>query len=194
MDMNAGYIRAARIHLPNAVEKIAFDRFHVAKQPGEVVDKTRQNEHPHLPVESRRQAKGTRFLWQHSDKWMTESRQEKLIWLRAQMKLTSLCWALKELAKDIWSRPWSEERRNDWQRWLSLAANSDVPMMKNVAKTIGKRLYGILNAMRHGVSNGNAEALNSKIRLLRIKAKGYRNRERFKLGVMFHYGKLNMAF
>ncbi|STD87455.1 putative transposase (fragment) [Escherichia coli] len=71
---------------------------------------------------------------------------------------------------------------------------ADVPMMKNVAKTIGKRLYGILNAMRHGVSNGNAEALNSKIRLLRIKAKGYRNRERFKLGVMFHYGKLNMAF
>ncbi|HFN0495325.1 TPA: ISL3 family transposase [Klebsiella pneumoniae] len=182
MDMNAGYIRAARIHLPSAVEKIAFDRFHVAKQLGEVVDKTR------------RQAKGTRFLWQYSDKWITESRQEKLMWLRAQMKLTSQCWALKELAKDIWNRPWSEERRSDWQRWLALAANSDVPMMKNAAKTIGKRLYGILNAMRHSVSNGNAEALNSKIRLLRIKARGYRNRERFKLGVMFHYGKLNMAF
>ena len=75
--MNAGYIRAARIHLPSAVEKIAFDRFHVAKQLGEVVDKTRQNEHPHLPVESRHRAKGTRFLWQYSDKWMTESRQEK---------------------------------------------------------------------------------------------------------------------
>ena len=114
MDMNAGYIRAARIHLPCAVEKIAFDRFHVAKQLGEVVDKTRQNEHPHLPVESWRQAKGARFLWQYSDKWMTNS---------------------------------SEERRNDWERWLALAANSDVPMMKNAAKTIGKRLYGILNAM-----------------------------------------------
>lgn len=194
MDMNTGYIRAARIHLPAAVEKIAFDRFHVAKQLGEVVDKTRQNEHPHLPVESRRQAKGTRFLWQYSGKWMTEPRQEKLIWLRTQMKLTSQCWALKELAKDIRNRPWSEERRNDWQRWLALAANSDVLMMRNVAKTIKKRLYGILNAMRHNVSNGNAEALNSKIRLLRIKARGYRNRERFKLGVMFHYGKLNMAF
>ncbi|EFA4493747.1 ISL3 family transposase [Escherichia coli] len=194
MDMIAGYIRAARIHLPCAVEKIAFDRFHVAKQLGEVVDKTRQNEHPHLPVESRRQAKGPRFLWQYSDKWMTESRQEKLIWLRAQMKLTSQCWALKELAKDIWNRPWSEERRNDRERWLALAANSDVPMMKNAAKTIGKRLYGILNAMRHRVSNGNAEALNSKIKLLRIKVMRYRNRERFKPGLMFHYGKLNMAF
>lgn len=41
MDMNAGYIRAARIHLPCAVEKIAFDRFHVAKQLGEVVSTPR---------------------------------------------------------------------------------------------------------------------------------------------------------
>lgn len=89
MDMNVGYIRATRIHLPNAVEQIDFDRFHVAKQLVEVVDKTRQNEHPHLPVESRRQAKGTRCWWQYSDKWMTESRQEKLIWQSAQMKLTS---------------------------------------------------------------------------------------------------------
>ncbi|END47619.1 transposase family protein, partial [Escherichia coli 2854350] len=99
-----------------------------------------------------------------------------------------------ELAKNIWDRPWSTERRNDWLQWISLASECDVPMMKNAAKTIKKRLYGILNAMRHRVSNGNAEALNSKIRLLRIKARGYRNRERFKLGVMFHYGKLNMAY
>ncbi|STV27999.1 transposase [Klebsiella pneumoniae subsp. ozaenae] len=31
MDMNPAYISAARVHLPNAVEKIAFDHFHVAK-------------------------------------------------------------------------------------------------------------------------------------------------------------------
>ncbi|MGU3414214.1 ISL3 family transposase [Enterobacter bugandensis] len=194
MDMNAGYIRAARIHLPGAVGKIAFDRFHVAKQLGEIVDKTRQNEHPRLPVDSRRQAKGTRFLWQYSEKWMTEPRQEKLAWLREQMQLTSQCWVLKELAKDIWNRPWSDKRREDWQQWIALARSCDVPVMRNMAGTITKRLYGILNAMRYRVSNGNAEALNSKIRLLRIKARGYRNRERFKLGVMFHYGKLDMTF
>lgn len=194
MDMNAGYIRAARIHLPDAVSKIAFDRFHVAKQLAEVVDKTRQNEHPRLPADSRRQAKGTRFLWQYGEKWMTESRHEKLTWLREQMQQTSQCWTLKELARDIWNRPWNDERRTEWLRWIALAENCDVAVMRNVAKTIRKRLYGILNAMRYRVSNGNAEALNSKIRLLRIKARGYRNRERFKLGVMFHYGKLNMAF
>lgn len=193
MDMNAGYIRAARLNLPEAVSKIAFDRFHVAKQLDEVVDKTRQTELPRMAAEVRRQAKGSRFLWQYGEKWMTEQRQEKLSWLRGQM-LTSQCWALKELAKAIWSRPYSEQSRRDWLQWIALASNSDVHVMRNVAKTICKRLYGILNAMRHGVSNGNAEALNSKIRLLRIKSRGYRNRERFKLGVMFHYGKLNMAF
>lgn len=103
MYMNAGYIRAARINLPCAV--IAFDRFHVAKQLGEVVDKTRQNGHPRLPVESRRQAKGTRFLWHYSDRWMAESGQEKLMWLRGQMQQTSQCWTLKELAKNIRDRP-----------------------------------------------------------------------------------------
>ncbi|EFX9848204.1 hypothetical protein D4716_24445 [Shigella boydii] len=47
---------------------------------------------------------------------------------------------------------------------------------------------------KFSLQDSRGGSLNSKIRLLRIKAKGYRNRERFKLGVMFHYGKLNMAF
>ncbi|MCU3195319.1 transposase, partial [Enterobacter hormaechei subsp. hoffmannii] len=89
---------------------------------------------------------------------------------------------------------WVHVQLHQQKGMISLSPPTICNSAKNAAKTIGKRLYGILNAMRHSVSNGNAEALNSKIRLLRIKARGYRNRERFKLGVMFHYGKLNMAF
>ncbi|WP_420877094.1 transposase [Rouxiella badensis] len=37
MDMNMAYISAARIHLPNAIDKIAFDHFHVAKMLCSVV-------------------------------------------------------------------------------------------------------------------------------------------------------------
>ncbi|STW13701.1 transposase [Klebsiella pneumoniae subsp. rhinoscleromatis] len=88
------------------------------------------------------------------------------------MKLTGQCWALKELAKDIWNRPWSEERRSDWKRWLALAANSDVSMMKKAAKTIGKRLYGILNAMRHGVSNGKCRGTEQQDQAAENKSQG----------------------
>lgn len=36
-----------------------------------------------------------------------------------------------------------------------------------------------LNAMRLGVSNARAEALDSQIRALRVNARGYRNKNRF---------------
>lgn len=49
MDMNMAYISAARIHLPNAIDKIAFDHFHVAKMLCAVVDKTRHAEMKQIP-------------------------------------------------------------------------------------------------------------------------------------------------
>lgn len=49
MDMNTAHISAACIHLPNAVDKIAFDHFHVAKMLCAVVDKTRHAEMKQIP-------------------------------------------------------------------------------------------------------------------------------------------------
>lgn len=44
MDIKLAYISVARVHFSNAVEKIAFDHFHVAKMLCDVVDRTRQSE------------------------------------------------------------------------------------------------------------------------------------------------------
>lgn len=70
--------------------------------------------------------------------------------------------------------------------FLSVVSNpgNNITIMKNVAKTIAKRLCGVLNT----------ETLNSKIRLLRIKTGEYRKRERFKPGVAFHFGKPDISF
>ena len=61
--MNQAYISAARIHLPTAVEKIAFDPFHVAKMLCAVVDKTRQSEMRIIPLQARKSAHRSRYLW-----------------------------------------------------------------------------------------------------------------------------------
>ncbi|EOS96287.1 putative transposase [Erwinia tracheiphila PSU-1] len=76
---------------------------------------------------------------------------------------------------------------------MALAKDVGIPLLTSAARTLRKQLYGILNAMKHRVSNGSAESLNGKIRLLRIKSGGYRNKERFKIAVMFHYDRLNMG-
>ncbi|MCM2678896.1 transposase, partial [Echinimonas agarilytica] len=67
------------------------------------------------------------------------------------------------------------------------------PALTNVANLIKGRLWGILNAMRHQVSNGLAEALNSRIRTIRVRAHGFRSKERYKNAIMFHFGGLDLA-
>lgn len=194
MDMSPAYVSAARFWLPNASEKIAFDHFHVAKMLCAVVDKTRLHELKRLSKEDKKRAHRSRYLWLYNAENRTGGKEERLKSARQVMPLTSQCWALKELARSLWQRRYDEHSRALWLEWVGIATATDIPLLASAARTVRKRLYGILNAMRSRVSNGNAESLNSKIRLLRIKARGYRSRERFKLGVLFHYGKLDMAF
>ena len=194
MDMNMAYISAARIHLPNAVDKIAFNHFHVAKMLCAVVDKTRQAEMKQIPSSDRKDAHRSRYLWFYSKQNCLGCRAERLEVARLVLPQTSQCWVMKELARDLWHRRYDNHSRKLWQEWMAMAKDTGIPLMASIARMVAKRLYGILNAMKNRVSNGNAESLNSKIRLLRIKSRGFRNKERFKLGVMFHYGKLNMNF
>ena len=52
MDMWGPYISATLAMIPDAVMKIAFDRFHVAKHLGDAVDKVRRAEHRALVKEA----------------------------------------------------------------------------------------------------------------------------------------------
>lgn len=194
MDMSPAYIRAARIHLPDAVEKIAFDHFHIAKMLCAVVDKTRKAEMRTIPLPARESAHRSRYLWLYGSDRRHERIAERLETAKMVLPNTSQCWAMKEMARELWNRRYDKHSRRLWQEWIAMATEVGVPLLSSAAQTILKRLCGILNAMKHQVSNGNAESLNSKIRLLRIKSRGYRNKERFKVAVMFHYGRLNMGF
>nr|VFK30251.1 MAG: Transposase [Candidatus Kentron sp. LPFa]VFK37069.1 MAG: Transposase [Candidatus Kentron sp. LPFa] len=51
MDMWPAFINATLESIPGAEEKIAFDKFHVAKYLGEAVDKVRREEHKALMAE-----------------------------------------------------------------------------------------------------------------------------------------------
>lgn len=65
------------------------------------------------------------------------------------------------------------------------------PMIK-VGRTIRKYLWGILNAIKLKANNSMLEAKNSKIQRIKKIACGFRNRERFKMAILFHLGGLDM--
>jgi transposase len=192
MDMWPAFINATLEGLPGAEEKIAFDKFHVAKYLGEAVDKVRRQEHKALMAEGYEDLKGSKYDWLYNPKNMTHQQKLRFKALRDSTLKTARAWAIKELAMSLWhyvSKTWA---RKGWEQWLSWAVRSRLDPIKKVAKTIKEHLWGILNAIVLKVSNGPAEGLNSRIKMIKVRSRGFRNKARFANAIYFHLGGLDL--
>jgi hypothetical protein len=94
MDMWPAYISATLEHIPGAGEKIAFDKFHVAKYLGEALDKVTRQEHQALLAHGREDLKGAKHIWLRNP-WNMSARQ----WLdfkalRQSTLKTAHAWAI----------------------------------------------------------------------------------------------------
>jgi transposase len=192
MDMWPAFINATLESLPGAENKIAFDKFHVAKYLGEAVDKVRRQEHKALMNEGYEDLKGSKYDWLYNPENMTRQQKRRFSVLRDSALKTARAWAIKELAMSLWSyvsKTWAEK---GWKRWLSWAQRSRLDPIREVAKTIKEHLWGILNAIVLKVSNGPAEGINSKIKTIKVRSRGFRNKRRFANAIYFHLGGLNL--
>ena len=113
-----------------------------------------------------------------------------------QLQISSLktarAWAIKELSQKLWqykSRTWARKR---WKQWLSWAMRCRLEPMKKVAKTVKEHLWGIINAILLKVSNGPAESINSRIKTVKIRSRGFRNVDRLINAVYFYLGGLDL--
>lgn len=192
MDMWPAYINATRAQVPGAEQKIAFDRFHVAKLLGEAVDQVRRQEHKHLRAQGCDDLKGSRYVWLTAPANMTTAQKMRFQALRQSTLKTARAWAIKDLASQLWdyrSRSWAKKA---WDRWLGWALRCRLPPMRKVALTLKAHLWGILNAIVLKQSNGHAEGMNSKIQRIKQRACGFRNKERFRNAIYFHLGGLDL--
>lgn len=192
MDMWPAFINATLEGLPNADAKIAFDKFHVAKYLGDAVDKVRRQEHKALMAEGYEDLKGSKYDWLYNPENMTHKQKRRFQILRDSTLKTARAWAIKELAMSLWhyvSKTWA---RKGWEQWLTWAVRSRLEPIKKVAKTIKEHLWGILNAIVLKVSNGPAEGLNSRIKMIKVRSRGFRNKERFANAIYFHLGGLDL--
>ena len=192
MDMWPAFINATLEMVPGAESKIAFDKFHVAKYLGEAVDKVRREEHRKLMKAGKADLKGTKYDWLYNPQNMTRKQKQRFKALRDSTLKTARAWAIKEFAMSLWgyvSKTWA---RKGWERWLSWAVRCRLEPMKKVAKTIKEHLWGILNAIVLKVSNGPAEGINSRIKAIKVRSHGFRNKERFANAIYFHLGGLDL--
>jgi transposase len=192
MDMWSPYVKATRDHLPSADTKICFDRFHVQRMILEAVDRVRKVEHAGFRSTGHSLLTGTKYWWLTNPANLSRTVKTQLQGIRTVAMRTARAWRLKEAASLLWhyaSRTWAVKA---WRAWIAWARRSKLDPIKRVAITIRQHLWGILNAVIHGVSNGRAESANSKIQLVKSRARGYRSRIRFRTAIMFYCGQLDL--
>lgn len=192
MDMYDPYVLSASDHMPDADRKIAFDKFHVAKNLGEAVDRVRRQEHKALLAQGEGFLKRTRYLWLTKADRLDAEQTVTLDALHKMNLKTSRAWALKETAMCIWRFVQRGRAVAEWRTWLGKALRSRLEPVKVVARMIRDHLWGILNAMTLRATNARSESVNARVQRIKQAACGFRNRERFRNAIMFHLGGLDL--
>ena len=192
MDLWPAFIGSARKWLKDADSKICFDRFHVAGFFGKAVDQVRKREHHDLKSDGNDLLKGTKYDWLRNGNNLDGRSRRWFIKLTRENLKTSRAWAIKETASMLWkykSKTWAEKA---WRNLFGWMYRSRLSPMINLAKSLKKHFYGIMNSIMLGIDNGMAESINSKIQKVKKMACGFRNIKRFQNAIMFHFGGLDL--
>lgn len=188
MDMWEPYISAARAGLPDGDTKMVFDRFHIMWDMTKAVDTVRKLEH-HAFLRERDDSPltGTKYLWLFSE----ERRPERHALQALNLKV-GRAWAIKEALRTLWTYRQQAAVKRFFTRWYGWAVRSRLAPVKDVAATLKRHLDGVLRFVKHPITNGVAEGLNSKIMSIKRKAGGFRNAANFTTAIYFHCGGLDL--
>lgn len=192
MDMWEPYVQATRARVPEAAEKIVFDRFHVMGHVGKAVDTVRKQEHRDLMASGDDTLKGSKYLWLYSRENVPDQRREEFHALMRQELKVGRAWAIKEALRRLWHYVYPASGWKFWKRWYFWATHSRLAPIRKVAETIRRHIENILTYSQHPVTNAMSEGLNSQIQKIKSMACGFRNTEHFKTAIYFHCGGLDL--
>ncbi|MBA3987356.1 MAG: ISL3 family transposase [Flavobacteriales bacterium] len=185
IDMSPSYISGCGKYLPEA--DITFDKFHVMKEVNKAMDELRKLER-----------KGNDMLKNHKytflkNKLTPKIKEEKDLLMEMYPKLGE-GYRLKELFKDFWDIKEKQEAEGYLAFWCDLVEESGIFPFQKAVKTIKAHWSGIINYIESRINNGILQGLNSKIQLVKKRARGYRNTTNFINMVYFICGKLKFDY
>jgi len=187
IDLSPAFISGVESWFPNA--QITFDRFHVKALLNKAMDEVRKQERRrHVAL------KGHKYTFLKSSKQLTEDQsvqRHALIELYPQL---GEAYRLKELFDDFWGMKTQQEARSFLAFWCDMAQDSEIAPFMMFVKTVKKHWNGILNYITSRLTNGILEGINSKIQLIKRRARGYRNTRNFINMIYFTCGKLQFDY
>lgn len=195
MDMWDPYLKTIQAWVPNATQKVVFDKFHVMRMAGFAVDQVRAREQKELRARGDRRLTGTKYWWLKNpatlDRLSAAARSQFRRLKHSSLK-AARAWAIKESFRKLWEYRSLAAARAFSKRWLVWAKRSRLKSMIYFAGIIERRLENILTYLTHHITNAVSEGLNAKIQWIKYSSRGFRNRDRFKLAILFHLGGLDL--
>lgn len=195
MDMGPGYAKSTRAHAPQAV--ICIDPFHVAKLGGDALDDVRREYWNELRLmgdqDAAKRFKDARWALLKRPENLTDRQALTLRALKAAGGKVARAYELKEALRAIFAPGLSVDDVSELlTRFCSRASRSRMPSFLRLARTIRKHHEGILAAVRLGVTNARAEALNNKVRLITRRAYGFHSADAALALVMLTCGPITL--
>jgi transposase len=182
-DMWDAYHEAARAKLPNARRTV--DRFHVMKNLTEAVAEARRAIQKQADDTTRELLKGGRWLLVKNRENLTAEERPRLDQMLAASPELQACYELKEDFRTWFNQ--SADRQTAGpalDEWLGRVQASGLKALHRFTKTLTNWRERILNYFDGRHSNGFAEGVNLKIKLIHRRAFGYRNFDNFRLHVL----------
>ena len=189
MDIWSAYRNAVENLLPQA--DIVHDKFHLCAYLNKAVDTVRKAEHRQLARSGRQTLKGSKYLWLRNfpDLRLQPSfRQLYRLNLR-----TSRAWRLKETFGGFWQYCYEGSARKFFGDWLAQVCRSGLTPMKKVAEMFVRHLPGLLNYLKHRITNAASEGINSQTARIIANARGLSCFENLRTRVLFFLGKLDLS-
>ena len=173
-DMNMGFTTGIKKAFKNA--KIVYDKFHVIKIINEALDDVRKEELKKEP-----ELKKTKYMWLKNKKNLKENQKNNLEKMCKKNLKTAKGYRLKLAFQDIYNTNYTRDiAKLEIDEWINWALHSKLEPFKKVARTIGRKVNGILNYFENRVTNAILEGTNSMIQYIKTRARGYKSTENFK--------------
>jgi transposase len=166
------------------------DPFHVVKWATDALDQVRREIWNHArraggqtrshghgrrdAIGNAKAVKDARYaLWKNPEH-LTANQQVKLDWIAKTNPTLYRAYLLKEGLRTVF-RLDHDEAAEALDRWCSWARRCRIPIFVDLQRRILAHRENILAAIKHGLSNGRIESVNTKIRLITRIAFGFRS-------------------
>jgi transposase len=155
--------------------QIVYDKFHVLQHANRAIDEVRRAEFFRKGGRMRGVVKGKRWLlltrWVNLDSKKRQQLNELFALNRRVMK----AYLLKESLERLWTYRYEGAMLRYLQSWIDQLRWQRLVPFQNLARMLLDHLDGILNYCRTKVRFGVVEAINSNIKSLLRRGRGYKN-------------------